>query len=364
MNFGTGTAAFDRLPLYESERELQLDLENHPHLIARSGETDWRFVKREVHLNHLVPGVRPKLLDAMFIRTDGYPALIEAKIARNDEVQGAVVAQLLRYWRAYTLTEIAEWRRLLQVFCVNGDLGEFATFQRARKARLVLAVDSAPIDLVLTASALRSAGKDIDVIEIRRTQTGLPVSRIVSLDPINRCGSWAPLVTKMVRCGDLPLGRKNGNSRATLLDFPSSGMFRVLDAPEYSGRARHQVDPARPEGLIGVMPNLRSVKIGMNPYPTEPARESYVRVTASWMPWIDVARCTWDLLASKRKFSTPADIRAVQERLTHDNSSVLADPRFDRYFRQAIRDTLLDLHLYGLAEISTDGRDYEAWPTA
>lgn len=68
MNSGAFAAVFDSLPLYENERELQLDVERHPHLIARPGEPIWRIVKREVHLNHLVPGVRPKSLDATLKR--------------------------------------------------------------------------------------------------------------------------------------------------------------------------------------------------------------------------------------------------------------------------------------------------------
>ena len=357
-------SSFDDLPNYDNEGDLQEDLKQNPNLIRRDGESAWHYCNREFEIAYGVPGVPHGRLDILSVREDGLPALIEAKRYENPEIWGPILAQMLSYRRGFfrTNTPVSLQHKLgdrVSMISAGGLARCFAQNQ----VRLVLAVDRAPIELVIAAAGALDAGVDIDLIEIRRGRDKQPVRRFVSLKEIDRSGDWRPLETILVAYDQVSYQKKKGVERARLVPVPTDG-FRVLADRKVRPPSQHQVDPSRPEGMIGVMPNLKLLAETGNPYPIDPRNDRTVMTDTIYLPWIKVARAIWKVLGQSGCLHLDADKAKVMAEM---DAAVIAslENRWNKFWRLAFRDTLLDLALYSLVTLDVAGSndDYVATRT-
>jgi len=139
---------------FEDEAELQGCLERSPFLLVSESEPPVATVGREVSL----PSAG--ILDLLVVDKEGLPVAVEVKLARNTESRREVVAQAFDYVADLSELTFDELDDLVDG-ALAGALQELvgpeqivavrkqcATNLRAGRIRLVIAVDSAPDDLI------------------------------------------------------------------------------------------------------------------------------------------------------------------------------------------------------------------------
>jgi len=149
----SGTTRLDEEP-FKDEAELQACLERSPYLLISESEPPVATVGKEVSL----PSAG--ILDLLFVDKEGLPVAVEVKLARNTESRREVVAQAFDYVADLSKLDFDALDDLV-AGALAGALQKLvgpeqlvavrkqcATNLRAGRIRLVIAVDSAPDDLI------------------------------------------------------------------------------------------------------------------------------------------------------------------------------------------------------------------------
>ncbi|MDX5370676.1 MAG: hypothetical protein LPL29_15000 [Alphaproteobacteria bacterium] len=155
---------------------------------------------------------------------------------------------------------------------------------------------------------------------------------------------FKPAAVRVVEASAHTLPEKN--ERALLVPLPEK--FYLLDEPARTGKHVHQVDPARVESCTPVMPNLDLLASTGNPYPAEP--DGTVKTTDKYLNFVKISHFTYQHFAANGEMLGRPDAEVVERILG------MADMTDTYETRLAIQDTLMDLALYGLAEMFTKGR--------
>ncbi|NLX88899.1 MAG: DUF91 domain-containing protein [Syntrophomonadaceae bacterium] len=142
---------------FSSESELQEILAENPSLLMDENDPEFALVSREVSLGN------SGLLDILLVDKEGRPIAVEVKLEKNAEVRRQVVGQVFDYVSALSLYTVDELDNLVggKLDLVLGELvnrNDEADFKRhwkqlganlrAGEVRVIVAVDSAPEDLV------------------------------------------------------------------------------------------------------------------------------------------------------------------------------------------------------------------------
>lgn len=142
---------------FASESELEEILASRPDLLVSPGDDALALVGRQVDLPDA------GLLDLLFVSEAGLPVAVEVKLARNGESRRQIIAQIVDYLSALTSLTVDELdgqldgslEKALRSFDEQSEVG--AGFERrwqsvganlrAGLARVVLVLDSMPVDL-------------------------------------------------------------------------------------------------------------------------------------------------------------------------------------------------------------------------
>jgi hypothetical protein len=156
----------------------------------------------------------------------------------------------------------------------------------------------------------------------------------------------------------------HGVCRAKLVPFPASGSFRVLDEePKLrSDGKRHQVDKARRQGWVPVMPDISLLAASGNPYPPAPYNQSTIQADGdSYRAWTGAAYHAWAMFREEGIFRHPDDHNRLRDRLIAVNDPLSRTKSLKTDLSNIVRDALLDWHLYGIADVLTqNGRTENA----
>lgn len=107
----------------------------------------------------------------------------------------------------------------------------------------------------------------------------------------------------------------------------------------------HQVDPNRRVSCNPIMPNIQLLRDTGNPFPTSYS-EDVATTTPAWQPYVKAAHVLWKALSTAKQPMTGNDLLAiVAKRCKFD----LTNKRVASKTSRAVRDTLRDLRLFGLA---------------
>jgi len=169
---------------FKDEAELQACLERSPYLLVSESEPPVATVGREVSLPSA--GV----LDLLVVDKGGVPVAVEVKLARNAESRREVVAQAFDYLADLSELTFDELDDLVDG-ALAGALQELvgpeqivavrkqcATNLRAGRIRLVIAVDSAPDDLIRIVRYITDHS-DIDVRLVSVSKSKFEEKRIL-----------------------------------------------------------------------------------------------------------------------------------------------------------------------------------------
>jgi hypothetical protein len=134
--------------------------------------------------------------------------------------------------------------------------------------------------------------------------------------------------------------------RTRLVPLPTTFFFEADPAAVTKPRG-HQVDPSRVEACSPVMPNLTLLAATGNPYPAEP--DETVVTGEKYQPFVKISHLTYARLVADGEFKS-SDKEAI--------ASILAAAGIAEDYDSltAVKDTLRDLALYGLAKQFTVGR--------
>lgn len=108
---------------------------------------------------------------------------------------------------------------------------------------------------------------------------------------------------------------------------------------------RHQVGGKVPSSYIGRMPNVQLAKEGKNPY-SDISNTDTVVTLETYRHLLPVAPQVWDVLS---KSKTPLLASEIMQAIAKKN----ADLSKVKWFNEAVRSTLVDLCMFGLAQRDT-----------
>ncbi len=163
---------------FSSESELENILANQPSLMIDDGESPVALVKPQV------PIQGAGKVDLFLVDADGLPMVVEVKLARNSESRRQVVGQIFDYVSALVSMTVDELddttaealQRAIGSF--SDDEDESVTEKRWKmcaanlrtgKARVVVAIDEAPDDLVRILRFLNEhSDLDVRLVEIKQ----------------------------------------------------------------------------------------------------------------------------------------------------------------------------------------------------
>jgi hypothetical protein len=382
---------------FAREDELQQAIAGSPELLDPCRGADvpsgWLLVERECRLPTGIAAAQAKPVDHLFLDARGVPTLVEAKLHHDARTRREVIGQVMDYLAAAFLEDpAAAIERALSERCRRYDmpvdvaiaeafagqvtLADLRSGLRAalaeRRFRVVFAVDRVPPELASSIHALDQLMPTVAVhaLEVSKHREGAShryVSAQVTVERWRGTG-FAPLAT--TRHGDrwMPLAVRERSAatvrlpgpRTRLVPLPST--FRLEATDNYSKRSRHQVDPSRPEGHIAVMPNLGLLALTGTPYPLQPDRT--VQTEKRWLPWLEIARVTWERLTRLQEVEPVRDTTELLAEAARRAPALKADPNFERWGGLAVLDTLRDLQLYGLCRAFRRGREWRFVPEA
>lgn len=165
---------------FSSEGDLEEMLAKHPYLLMDDGEPDLCLVKSQVSL------AGTGILDLLLVDAGGRPTVVEVKLARNRESRREVLGQVFDYVSSLaelTVRELdqlvgGELARALRSFdAEDGDdeaafqarWGACADALRAGNVRVVVAIDSAPQELIRIVRFVNDhADLDVRLVEVGR----------------------------------------------------------------------------------------------------------------------------------------------------------------------------------------------------
>lgn len=172
------TRRLDEEP-FRDEAELQTCLERSPFLVLSESEPPVETVQREVEL----PSAG--ILDLLVVDKDGLPIAVEVKLARNTQSRREVVAPALDYisdLSELTFDELDDrvhgsltstLQKLVHSENVSAVRRQCAANLRAGRIRLVIAVDSAPAELIRMVRDLWDRrNTDVRLVAIRKYAEG------------------------------------------------------------------------------------------------------------------------------------------------------------------------------------------------
>ncbi len=163
---------------FKAEVHLQEILAQSPNLLRQAGENQFALVTRELNLRDA------GILDILLVSSDGLPVAVEVKLEANGESRREVVAQAVDYLSAlttYTNDELDEATNGKLSFALRSfepdtpqDVFErrwaaVGANLRAGMARLLIAIDTAPIGLERIVRFLAESSElDIQLVAIER----------------------------------------------------------------------------------------------------------------------------------------------------------------------------------------------------
>jgi len=164
---------------FANEAELQQIVAQYPDLLMADDEPSVELVTRELEL----PGAG--VVDVVLVDSQGLPIVVEVKLARNTEVRRQVMAQVFDYVSALTLMTVDELNNAVDG-ALRAAMGSFAGNSDAEKhldklwqacganlrsgqARVVVAVDGAPEDLIRIIRFINDhSDLDVRLVAIRK----------------------------------------------------------------------------------------------------------------------------------------------------------------------------------------------------
>lgn len=162
---------------FDKEDDLENILADQPKLMIEEEEPDVTLVKRQV----AIEGVG--IADLLLVDSNGLPMVVETKLAKNGESRRQVVGQVFDYVSALTLLTVDELDQkvsgsletAMMTLSNDEDTSLEKCWQacganlRAGKARVVVAIDEAPEDLVRILRFLNEhSDLDVRLVEIKQ----------------------------------------------------------------------------------------------------------------------------------------------------------------------------------------------------
>ncbi len=217
---------------FEDEAELQACLERSPCLLICESEPPVATVGREVSL----PSAG--ILDLLAVDREGLPVAVEVKLARNAQSRREVVAQAFDYVADLSELDFDELDDLVDG-ALAGALQELvgpeqlvavrkqrATNLRAGRIRLVIAVDSAPDDLIRIVRYI-TEHSDIDVRLVSVSKSKFEEKRILVPRILVARASDAPATVRRVSPDPAFLAVVDAYDRTADEEWKTRGHARV-----------------------------------------------------------------------------------------------------------------------------------------
>jgi hypothetical protein len=161
------------------EKELEDILAEKPQLMIEEGEPDVLLVKRQVTFE------ATGTADLLLIDTNGLPMVVEVKLGKNSESRRQVVGQIFDYVSSLALLTVDELDQKVEgtlkeaIRALGNEESEEDAIEkcwqscgsnlRAGKARVVVAIDEAPEDLIRILRFLNEhSDLDVRLVEIKK----------------------------------------------------------------------------------------------------------------------------------------------------------------------------------------------------
>jgi len=165
------------------EKELQEMLASHLELLQMDGDMRLHLLDSEVKLQS---GLR---LDLFLVDQKGFPVVVETKLFRNPEARRKVVAQVFGYVAELSsmsfddiddLLEGQLWSTISEFSDPISARKQFVAALKSGETRVIVAIDSAPKELVQILAFLSARNLDVRLVEVEKFRQGLKEFSYVS----------------------------------------------------------------------------------------------------------------------------------------------------------------------------------------